>query len=82
MRRQAVAVVSGGLKYRFVCMYTVCALPASGHGVFVLMCSDKQLRHAEGPPYICRILRQRRSHRAIVTNTAALDDGAMTHVGL
>lgn len=65
-----------------LCACTQCTLPASGHGAFALMCSDKQLRHAAGPPYMCHIHRQIRSHRAIVTNTTALDDGAMTHVGL
>ena len=63
-------------------MYTAFALPAGSHGDFVLICSDKHLRHAEGPPYMHHICRRSCSHRAIVTNPAALDDGAMTHVGL
>lgn len=63
-------------------MYIACALPAGGHGALAVICSDKQLRHAKGPSYIHHIHRQRRSHRAIGTNAATPDDGAVTHVGL
>lgn len=54
MRRRA---VSGGLNYRFVCV-CVYVYVNSVHTIcqwswrFVLMCSDKQLRHAESLPYI------------------------------
>lgn len=51
--RRAAAAVSGGLlNYTLVCAcvrtHTICQWSWG----FVLMCSDKQLRRAEGPPYI------------------------------
>lgn len=76
----AVASESNGSRSCCVFMYMACKLHACGHGAFVLMCSDKQVRHAEGI-HICPIYTARYAHSAIVTNMAALDDGAVTCVG-